>query len=1159
MFGGNDHRPVNSGGQSNSGSNSQSSPLAHMGGQQYERLEHAEQIFRRPEMYLGATTGLQPTPVWIAEIVGEGNIRVKNQECMVPLALIGISKEVFDNAGDNAERSRVIGIDPGTIDIEMTTNSLRVRNYGKHIPVEIHHKEGIYVPQLLFGVLLTSDNYNDEIKRYKIGRNGYGVKLTNIFSVYFMVCIGDPVNRVKYTQVWTDRMKNVSQPTIEPYEGPGFTEITFVPNFPYLYRAEEQVNTFVDSMQGFYFSRAIETSFAAQVVTTFNSIPLDFRDARKFFDAHFEGMDPERRILQWSAADRTHEFVIADTPGKGWAHAFVNGTPVHQGEHVNEFLKMIFDAVIDEFKKKHQKTVRVDMIKKHVSILLRVTVPNPEFESQIKRKLEKPKPKVLPADMKNMDSIQKAVMKWQTVEELKKALNMKVDKKDHKVRFEKIKKVHDAIQANSSNPAERAKCTLILTEGETGCTLAKMALKYLPGGNNYNGVYPLRGKTMNVDRHKDTAVDNNKELSDIMRILNAEKGIDYYNDPKAMNKLRYRRIALMMDADSDGAHIQGLVLKFIYTYLKSLAPFEFVVIIMTPIIEGIKRNQKVSFYTQDQMDEWLKYNDKTGWNFNYKKGLGSWNPNDATVKNLFQNPVIVGMVADPMSEDMLKLAFGTKFTKERKEWLSSYDRTSLPPLRTPRPVSEFFNDEFRSYSLASIVRAIPNIMDGMKNVQRKVLYTALMTFTGEKAKKMMNVPQFAGKVMEVAGYHHGEVALFDTIRNMASSLKTGGNNIATLEGEGNFGTRRKRGADRSPSRYLKMKLAPITRFIFRPEDDALWEIMEEDGVQIEPKVLYPIIPMALVNKCKGIATGWSTDIPCHDPRVIIKWVTMWIEEEKTKRHIPKSELTIDVSTKPELIPWWRDYKGTLIRIRNQPYEEYRNEGSFNVQFHTVFVTELPAELSPDAYKIWGDSQEELFYKEPEKAILRQFGDFGVAPNIDFRISGMSSPTLEKLNLVRHLKLSNMVLIDRDGKPKKYDYSFEIMCDWCAYRLEIYEKRRLNLIKESEKRVRLITLKYLFIMDVVEARLELRNRPKPEVVAYMQSKGYPCNQKRDGDDFLKIPIGTITRERSNKLKQELGREQALLEYYKTVLPEDLWLKDLQELEQQVTEHYKTPLE
>lgn len=1150
--------------------------MAVTGGEQFQRLEHRDQIRLRPDTYIGSPTGVTAENMWTAKIVGKGTVLVECPAVQVAKAIIGICKEMIDNATDNVVRSRTEGIDPGTIDISCTENAFTVRNHGKFIPIIIHHKEGIWVPQMIFGVLLTSDNYNDSIARFKVGRNGYGIKLANIFSVFFRVIVGDPERRLKYTQVWTDGMLQRSEPIIEQYHGPGFTEITIVPDFNYFYENPGSPMSFLDSMNGIYMNRTMEASFAVTVPTTFNGIPLDYRDALTYFRSHFEPKEFPADYLHWKSDDGLQEFVVADTPGKGWIHAFVNGTPVHAGVHVNEYLRSIFEPMIEEFKVKHKKQVTIVHLKKHVSILLRVMLNQPAFDSQIKKKLEKPTPKVnLPV------KLTRETVKWKGLtEELKKMFNLKEKKQDVRLRPVRVEKVEEAIQSNSSDPQERLKCTLILTEGETGKTLATKGMTFLPGGKMYNGVLPLRGKTMNVNRHGVDEVKNNKVLSSILQILNADPEIDYHKDPKKCNTLRYGKIGLMMDADYDGFHIDGLLINFVFSRLRSLAPFDFVIIIMTPVIEAIRGGQRMAFFHQKQYAKWMRENDATGWEFKYKKGLGSWNTDPKTLKALFENPPIVTMEVDPNCDDILNLAFNAKLADERKKWISAWNPNSEIVIRTPRPITDFFMEEFRDFSKSAVIRAIPRLMDGLKPVHRKALYALFKKFPLGKKWKYTKVPQIAGSVMEISGYHHGEQALMDAIVGMGQNYVTGPNNLNIVDGEGNFGDRRVRGMDSSPSRYLMIRLHPIAYSLYPKDDQALWKIQIDDGVPVEPVELYPVIPMALVNKCEGIGTGWNCKIYPHDPRIVLEWTRQWVLEKKAKKDVPKDQLIIDVGTKPVLIPWWRDYRGKLVRIKNEPYEAYRNEGSYRHQFHTVFIDEIPAETSIENYTVWGQKQEDLYHEKPEEAILRTFQSYGISPGVDFRVTGMSAPTLEKLNLIRIVSLSRMTLIDKDDIPKTFKYTYEIMCEWCHNRFDIYTQRKALMTKKVEEKLRLTNLKYMFVMDVVEGRLELRGRLRSEIIPYMIAKGYPYGQKKekkkkgedDDDDnmtkgeikakrdadFLSIPINSVTRDRAEKLRQELEKVRLELEYFQNVWEGDLWLKDLEVLEADINKLYLTPL-
>ena len=105
--------------------------------------------------------------------------------------------EIIVNAADNLHRDKKMTMIKVTIDTNR--NLIKVWNNGKGIPIVMHSKEKIYVPELIFGHLLTSSNYNDNVKKVTGGRNGFGAKLTNIFSKKFTITTADSQNKKKYT------------------------------------------------------------------------------------------------------------------------------------------------------------------------------------------------------------------------------------------------------------------------------------------------------------------------------------------------------------------------------------------------------------------------------------------------------------------------------------------------------------------------------------------------------------------------------------------------------------------------------------------------------------------------------------------------------------------------------------------------------------------------------------------------------------------------------------------------------------------------------------------------------------------------------------------------------------------------------------------------
>ena len=124
--------------------------------------------------------------------------------------------------------------DMDTIKIDIQTEPdfcISVYNNGMGIPIRLNDDGDIYIPEMIFGQLLTSSNYDDNQERITGGRNGYGAKLANVFSKKFQIDIGDSVGKKRYIQEWNQNMTIKSKPKITSFsKSKGFVKITFYPD-----------------------------------------------------------------------------------------------------------------------------------------------------------------------------------------------------------------------------------------------------------------------------------------------------------------------------------------------------------------------------------------------------------------------------------------------------------------------------------------------------------------------------------------------------------------------------------------------------------------------------------------------------------------------------------------------------------------------------------------------------------------------------------------------------------------------------------------------------------------------------------------------------------------------------------------------------------------
>ncbi|CAG8655859.1 10663_t:CDS:2, partial [Paraglomus occultum] len=191
----------------------------------YQKVTQIEHIVKRPDTYIGSICA-RTEALWVYD---------KEKEAMtcrtitfVP-GLYKIFDEILVNAADNKIRDP--SMDTIKVTIDVANNTISIYNNGQGIPVEVHKKENVYVPELIFGHLLTSSNYDDDEKKVTGGRNGYGAKLCNIFSSEFTVETNNRQSGKAFTQTFSKNMSQMSQPKLTAAsKKEDFTRITFKPD-----------------------------------------------------------------------------------------------------------------------------------------------------------------------------------------------------------------------------------------------------------------------------------------------------------------------------------------------------------------------------------------------------------------------------------------------------------------------------------------------------------------------------------------------------------------------------------------------------------------------------------------------------------------------------------------------------------------------------------------------------------------------------------------------------------------------------------------------------------------------------------------------------------------------------------------------------------------
>ena len=1006
---------------------------------QYERLSHVEHILKRPDTYVGSLAP-ESSSYWIRD--GDG---FKLSELSVSPALVKIFDEVLVNAIDqhSLHPKKV-----SKIEIMTSEAGVFVRNYGVSIPIKKHETEKgsdgkpIWIPELIFGHLLTSSNYNDEEQRVTGGRNGYGAKLANVFSSKFNIKISD--GKKIYMQTWTDNMSKVEPPDVvtSPDKICPYVSITFYPDWKRFGGPGELVKLVE--------RRAWDAAmWCSKAEVYLNKELLKVPSLEEYARMHV-GAAPLAKMHT-----ENFDIVVTHSTSGGFQQcSWVNGICTTKGgSHVDKIVKALCDEIA---KDKRCSTLKPAQIKAALFVFVRAVVVNPTFSSQTKAECTS---KITDAiDLK--PKFVKDVLATGVLDDLLALGLAKVDKElkktdgSKKSRITGIPKLDDANWAGTHKSHD---CTLIITEGDSAKALAIAGLSVV--GRNAFGVFPLRGKPRNVRDASVKQVTDNEEFSNLKKILGLQHGKVY----NSVRELRYGRLMIMTDADLDGSHIKGLVLNMFHVYWPKLIELGFVVSMVTPVIKA----GRVWYFTEEEFRAAQEAGRiVSSGNVKYYKGLGT--STSAEAKEYFQKieQLTVAFGSDPHMNESMTLAFAKAQADDRKGWLTNH--MAAPPAGIPYghikalPVTDFVHRDLANFSAEDIKCSIPHVVDGLKPSQRKVIYACLK----KNLTSDMKVAQLAGYIAEQTAYHHGEASLQGTIVNLAQNF-VGANNLNLLEPSGQFGTRLAGGKDAASSRYIFTRLSPQTRKIFDPADNSVLKYVMDDGQQVEPEFYAPIVPMLLVNGAEGIGTGFSCYVPPYDIEII-------------KHNI---QCALDQVAMVPMVPHFKGFKGKVTKTKEHTWVLQGVVVKEGTQLH---VTELPPGM-------WIQDFKEHLDALLEKGTIQKFENHSTETAPDFRIWGASfeiEAAPKELGMTKTIHTSNMHLIAPNGAVKKYNSPEEILVDYLEVRIGIYKKRKAWQLKQLETEVNWLSEKSRFIRDVaVTPKLHVFNTPLEQIHAQLRREKY----------------------------------------------------------------------
>ena len=1085
---------------------------------QYQKKSHLQHIKDRPDTYIGSVQK-RTEQQWV---VVDGKMRLR-EITYVP-GLFKIFDEILVNAADNKRRD----VNMKAIKVSIGDDFITVENDGAGIPVVMHAEQNMWVPQMVMGELLSGDNYDDSSARVVGGRNGYGAKLANVFSTAFSVETVDSKAKKMYAQTWSDNMSVCGKPKITSCKRKDYTRITFAPDFAKF------------GLQGM--TPDIKALFEKRVYDIAGTTPRDVRvylNGQKLLISNFKQycamyFEDDAKQPVYEQINERWEVCVAMASDQQHQHvSFCNAIYTSKGgEHVRTIVDDIAKHIVPN-KVFKDLDVKPSQVKNSTFVFVNALIVNPSFDSQTKDALTTRPKDFGPSQFKPVISAKfaKAIVKNSgIVDEVLHFARAKSRRKlqrqtgaSKKSKLTGIPKLDDA---NFAGTRRSNDCTLILTEGDSAKTLAIAGLSVI--GRDKFGVFPLKGKLLNVRDASNQTVGNNAEVQNIMKIMGLNIGRAYSDT----SSLRYGHIMIMTDQDHDGSHIKGLIINFLHCYWPSLLQVpNFLQVFITPIVKCTRASVQHTFYTTPEYEAWCANNDPKRWKIKYYKGLGTSSAKEAKeyFSNLQQNRLHFEIM--PTGE-LIDMCFRKARVSDRKEWINSYvPGTHMDFSKQEMTYQDFVNKEYIVMAVQSNLRGIPHVMDGLKPSQRKILFACLK----RKLHSEIKVAQLAGYTSEHAAYHHGEMSLNSTIVGMAQDY-IGANNINLLAPIGQFGTRLNGGKDAASARYIFTQLSTATELLFRPEDAPLYDYLEDDGQSIEPSYYMPIIPMILVNGANGIGTGWSTTIPSYNPTDIILNI---------KRMLTGSPAL-------GMTPWFKDFEGVVVATDE---DKYAIEGKYEWRnASTVHISELPVGTWTNNYKEFLESWQEGTgkYKSGQLLTIKcNHTDTKVsftaklAPQFAESLRTDEKKFKKAFKLVSTTSTGNMHAFGTSGSMNKYSNVLDILTEFFHERLKLYSRRKAHQIECLQEIISKLDNKIRFLSETVAGTISFKGKRKQELILELETKEF-LKQTNSYEYLLGMPLWNMTQDKIQALTTELQGARQQLESCRKITPEQIWNNDLNEL-------------
>ena len=1029
------------------------------------------------------------------------------------------------------------------VTIDKETGVITILNDGNGIDVEKHPEHNLWIPEMIFGHLRTSTNYDKNQKKIVGGKNGFGFKLVLIYSKWGEIETVDHVRGLKYRQRFENNLDVIHKPSVRKCKTKPYTKVSFLPDY-----TRFGIENLTEDMYNLLKKRTYDIGAVTDktVRVKFNGEAVPFRQFEQYIDMYIGSKKETKRLFE---SHPRWEYAVSMSPLDEFTQvSFVNGIHTGKGgKHVEYILNQIVKKLIAYIEKKKKVKVKPATIKEQLMLFVNCVIENPAFDSQTKDYMNTPVSKFgskCEVSNKFIEKLAKMGIMEMAIASNELKHQKKAKNTDGK-KTRSIRGIPKLMDANFAGGKKSGECTLILCEGDSA--KAGIVSGLSKDDRNFYGIFPLKGKLMNVLDVAQSKINTNEEVNNIKKImgLNSNK---VYTAEAIKTSLRYGKIVFMTDQDLDGSHIKGLCINLFQSQWKELLRIPgFLGFMNTPIIKATKGANSISFYNEKQYRDWKGANNNgKGWRIKYFKGLGTSQARE--FKEYFREKRFITFSHEGKEcDDSLDKAFNKKLADSRKTWLENYNRDLvLDTDEQEISYSDFVDRELIHFSKYDCERSIPSSIDGLKTSLRKILYACFK----KKLTQEIKVAQLAGYTSEHSGYHHGENSLQGGIIGMAQEF-TGSNNISLLVPKGQFGSRLQGGKDNASPRYIFTLLNQITYLLFPEADFPVLNYLDDDGMLVEPDHYVPILPFSLINGCQGIGTGFSHKGASFNPLQLSSYI--------------KKRLINPLEQIDDIVPYYEGFTGEIFKIAEH---KYLVKGKFEIiDSKTIRITELPVGTWTEDYK--KDLEYMLSDKDKKgkkkKPIIKNFRDLCTNDGIDFtvtfpegkmhslrnKLTEYGCSMLEKkLKLYTTITTSNMHMFTSQQQLKKFNKIQEIIDEYYPVRYKLYETRKEYQLFQLARLIKVLENKVRFIKEQCDDVIDLRRKKREVVIALLKSRNYDVIDEDENYKYLRgMRIEEVEEENMKKLEDRLLEIQKEYAVLNSTTIEEMWSSEITAFEKQ----------